>query len=405
MKNIIAGPSHVVRMQHAVANRNLAINVNSLEFIGLGGAPTWNPILFNKVKSTYSLGDNVSLIVGDFRFGNSIMQDGIDIAEAEKNYINVHREFISPAEDTKMYAYFIRGLENWKSHFKYLNAIPWTLIMRRAENLSIGIHLDDKGFYQHPSYNEHDVISLYCDKSYLRCLSVPYRLLNAFYIDSDLHPSTLGYMFLSKCIEKHNPVSSVYFCIKKLEKNLRYFFKEMNIPKKVNIFGDSVSLATLKKVLPVELCLNDIIYFSDNPSAECINIKLNSLKSNVTDICELATDDMGIINFPWDYLGFRSISKRHPDLNRLNPIGISMDGIKQIGYYNKFDAESFFDIGEKLTPTLRGMLFILSLASDLSDEQRMGVISRTLTNIHMKNNSSIFIFKSWLKSIFSRYCL
>lgn len=403
MKNIIAGPSHVVRMQHAVVSRSLTINVNSPKFIGTGGAPTWNAVLLDKVKFSYSSGDRVNYIVGDFRFGNSILQDGIDISEAKKNYINVHRENISPTNDAQMFAYFIRGIDNWKSQFKDLNVIPWTLIMRRAENLALGVHLDDKGNYKHPTYDELDVISSYCDKKYIRCLSVPYHIFNAFYIDSDLHPSTLGYMFLSRCIEKHNPVSSVYFCIKNLEKELRYFIKDMRIKKKINISGSTVALATLKKVLPVELCLNDIISFSDNPGSDSTNIKLIATNSDLAGISEQNKKEGDTIIFPWDFLGFRTISKRHPDLKRLNPVDVNMNSFKEIGYFNKFDADSFFDIGEKLTPTFKGMLFILSLASEMPDEQREDIISKTIDNIYSKKNPLLLIFKRWLSNRYPKY--
>ncbi len=51
--------------------------------------------------------------------------------------------------------------------------------------------------------------------------------------------------------------------------------------------------------------------------------------------------------------------------------GISEESVK----------DSFFDIGERLTPTIKGVLFIISLASSLNIKKKNEILEDTLIDI------------------------
>ncbi len=269
-----------------------------------------------------------------------------------------------------MCEFYLKGLDRWKSSYNGLYVIPWTLIMRRAENLKFSIHINTNMEYRHPVYNDFDLIKKYCDDDFIKCLSIPFNILNDFYIDSDLHPSTLGYMFLTKCIERKSPFKSIYLSIYHLNKCIRKFFSKMKIDNKIFISGESIAIPTLSKILPVDLCFSDLISLSSEPQSGRIHIKLMATNAIIEINQKQNEESDEVILFPWDYLGFNSISKRHPDLNRFKPDELELSNVRYVDYFNFFDSDELFDIGEKLTPTLKGFLFILSLASNLPHDRK-----------------------------------
>jgi len=288
--------------------------------------------------------------------------------------------------------------------------------MRRAENIYSQNHINSKGQYFHPIINEEEIIKKYCDASYIRCMKIPASMLRHFYIDTDLHPSTLGYMFLAKCILDNDPYESAYSSVKELKFYITDFFHKLDINKKIVVRGTSVSLSSLRKVLPVEYCLEDLISFDEITARNVFEINLQSLK----DIGDVNVNMKGpmrdIINFPWDYLGYETISTRHPDLNRLKPLPCQLPTSPEIEYFHLFKKDELFDIGEKLTPTLKGMLYIISLASNKSHVEKKKLIDECINKVYsfnailkdsdpilqeLKNGKQDSIFKKAISKLFS----
>jgi hypothetical protein len=175
------------------------------------------------------------------------------------------------------------------------------------------------------------------------------------------------------------------------------------------ITGDSVALSTLSKVIPFNKSGFDKFKscsYSDYKSNfkdlkhDMIVIELLSLESS-----KINSADRGhvSIKFPWDYLGFATISKRHVDLHRLKPTDMSLEGYKDIDCFEEIDQESIFDIGERLTPTIKGMLFIISLASNLDYKKKNKILEETLTDIFSSESKAEphnTILKGLFKKIF-----
>lgn len=387
MRDIIVGPSHVVRLEHLYKNKVIKKPSRDVVFIGRGGAPTWSKQLFELFVKTSGRDDKLHLIIGDFRFGNSIIEDVLDIDNSKINHINVTGRLISVENDLLMANLFIRGLSKWKEMRGDINFIPWTIIMRRADNIIKHSHVDEKGNYKHPQIDEVVILDKFCDPSFIRCLEIPVDKMCQFYIDGDLHPSTLGYMFILDMVKKHDPYKSINSSIMKLSLILNDFLNKIKIKKTILITGDSVALSTLSKVIPFNKSGFDKFKscsYSDYESNfkdlkhDMIVIELLSLESS-----KINSADRGhaSIKFPWDYLGFATISKRHVDLHRLKPTDMSLEGYKDIDCFEELDQESIFDIGERLTPTIKGMLFIISLASNLDYKKKNKILEETLTDI------------------------
>ncbi len=399
MKNLIVGPSHVVRMQHAKSSNCLPADIDEPVFIGMGGAPTWSDNIFNKVSESLDSGSKIHLILGDYRFGNNILAEGKDVLSQDKVYINIHGEFLTPENDRKMYGFYLQGLDKWRSSYPNINIIPWTLLMRRAENISTQHHVDVNGIYTHPTVNEEMLIGKYCEPSYLRCLEIPSSVLKNFYIDNDLHPSTLGYVFLTKCITKLDPHESVYASLKIVEFVISDFFKKLSIEKKIYITGDSVAMATIKKVLPFEYNLKNFLCFEKDHGVDYIEINIESVTSSLSNSNFSNAKDNNKISFPWDYLGFSAISQRHPDLKRLQPAPHTLPLSEPLSYYELFKSDEFFDIGEKLTPTLKGMLFILSLASRKPSNEKVAIINNSIKDMFSSVDHASFKYHESEQSI------
>jgi len=387
----------VVRMQHAFICNQPSLFPDIPIFIGMGGAPTWSKDISGRIDKSLSDNQPIYYISGDFRFGNTIIADGIDIECATKEYINVNGNYLSDLNDLKMYGFYLRGMDSLVAKFRTLKIIPWTLLMRRAQNISNGRHINELGDYAHPIYDEKNLIEKYSSYSYTKCLSISPKVLSQFYIDNDLHPSTLGYMFLSRCIGNDDPYQSIHYVVKHLNKCIKKFLLDLDIHKKINIVGCSTAFSTFKKVLPFEYGLDNLITINKELSNNDISINLLSLEE--TSKANFKISQSGEINIPWDYLGFMEISKRHPDLKRLKPEAEYFNYFSFSEFYSAFKVNDFFDIGEKLTPTLKGTLFILSMASKLSENKKVEIINEAINDIfHLKEESESMFIK--IKSFF-----
>lgn len=410
MRDIIVGPSHVVRLEHLYNNNIIKNSLKNVVFICRGGAPTWSFQLFKSFEECLKHDDATHLIIGDFRFGNTIIEDAADIYETEINHINVTGRLINDVNDLTMVGHFTDGLFKWKHYGVNVNFIPWTLIMRRADNISKRKHVNENGSYNHPQMDEVELIREFCNPGYVKCLDIPVEIISQFYIDGDLHPSTLGYMFILDMLKKNDPYRSLNSSIVKLSLVLDKYFKRLKLNKKVLITGDSISLPTLSKVIPFNKDGFENIRAYSHDDFTC---KFSDLKNEVFIIELLSLDstlkysiyanDCTTVRFPWDYLGYSTISRRHIDLQRLKPSEMSLEGISEESV-----KDSFFDIGERLTPTIKGVLFIISLASSLNIKKKNEILEDTLIDIFgAKSNKEhnkthlLVLLKNMLSKIYS----
>lgn len=388
MSDIIVGPSHVIRMEHLYKTKIVKPDGCVFSFIGGGGAPTWSRSIFTRLESIQKEKDSIHLIIGDFRFGNSITQLGVDISETNVNHINVNGSLISEENDRLMASYFVRGLKAWREKHNEVNMIPWTLLMRRADNILKNNYIDDNGTYKHPFIDEFHIINQFCNQSYLDCLDIPSDILNLLYIDSDLHPSTLGYMFISRCVNKEQPCKAIYESLGTLESTMKRLVKKLKINKKILITGSSIAIDTFSKVLPFDSKFLEFAVTHSSEHSQLSNeqrqaeyhiISLDSVSATMGT--SLASRIEGVIYFPWDYLGFKTISKRHKDLERLQPNDRELKHYNNISYFNIYEENSLFDIGERLTPTIKGALFILSLASEVNGNEKAKIIDESIDEL------------------------
>lgn len=201
MSLILVGPSHIPRIRHALECVGLPKPAEQILYLGDGGFPIWNKDLYDKCCAEFKPGDSILLIAGDFRFGNSVLtDDNCDLTKTcfFNGHTHVKRELCSIENDKLMKNLCLRALAKWKSRFgESIVILHWTLAMRTVKNRLSKLHTDIHGKYEHPTWNiDESVFSQ--EIPGLESLQSTSELstCNKLVIDNDLHPSTLGYLYI-----------------------------------------------------------------------------------------------------------------------------------------------------------------------------------------------------------------
>jgi hypothetical protein len=258
MKLFFVGPSHIPRIRHAIENVGIPRPAKEIIYLGDGGYPVWNKSIFERCCADFQPGDTILLIVADFRFGNSVLMSQ-DALTAENvfldGYTHVKRELCTLDSDLKMKQRCLDALLIWKKRFgEGLVIFHWTLAMRTAKNRLAHIHTDKEGKYTHPTWNINEDAML-GDVNYLDNIQTSSELdiCNAMMIDNDLHPSSLGYLYINGTARyrDHNlaiaSARSIYMAgLNALTSRLTKLSTKRTV-----ICGDSSAIVKLKKAIPL----------------------------------------------------------------------------------------------------------------------------------------------------------
>lgn len=214
MRLILVGPSHIPRIRHALEVVRLPRPIDDILYLGDGGYPVWKKSVYTECCDAYQKGDKILLIVADFRFGNSILIDeslSTEGAAFFDGHTHVKRDLCTPENDEKMKQLCVNALNAWKARFgDDVIILHWTLALRTVKNRLSRQHIDKDGNYRHPVWNidDPDFISDIHGLSSVQTAQ-DLGICNSLTIDNDLHPSTLGYLYIIACAATSNHEASL----------------------------------------------------------------------------------------------------------------------------------------------------------------------------------------------------
>jgi hypothetical protein len=193
---LVIGPSHIVRFEHAIKTRLIPDLAVSYKLLGLGGMPIWSPLISDllqtpKIDET----ERIFFLVGDFRFGNSILKDSIYPKPCSlEGHNGINGNLISDGADHLLYRLSLSFLDKY-SAFSHLRArfLFWDLCYRELSNSKQGRYQQD-GRYRHPVWNYSDVCKRYPKHGIESSAIVNDG--SALFIDNSAHPSVLGHSYL-----------------------------------------------------------------------------------------------------------------------------------------------------------------------------------------------------------------
>lgn len=324
MKLFLVGPSHIPRIRHAIENVGIPRPSKEIIYLGDGGYPLWTKSVFERCCTDFQPGDTILLIVADFRFGNSILmsQDNLTIENLFLDgYTHVKKELCTPDNDVKMKKRCLDALLIWKKHFgEDLVIFHWTLAMRTVKNRQARIHINKEGKYTHPTWNINEPAML-GNVNHLEDIQISSELdiCNAMMIDNDLHPSSLGYLYINGIVHyrDHNraiaSARSIYMAgLNALTSKLKKLSTQRTL-----ICGNSSALIKLKKAIPLStlraLSELGIVFRFDIqdlstaqelvPFEQIIFLSNRQLDSGSNQDFTLSSASSGtpeIVMFPWD---------------------------------------------------------------------------------------------------------
>jgi hypothetical protein len=182
---------------------------------GRGGAPIWSKTLFDQACIATKDGARIGVIVGDFRFGNSIALQVPPVPRDEicDGHRAITRAALTPAHDAEMFERGMAALRLWHHSFggkaRYLF---WDLFGRQVQDRISGRHMQD-GVYHHPVFNYAEVVAALPDLDIIDLaplLHLPMHQLQRLFIDGSLHPSQIGYLLLNSLFCEGQDALSAY---------------------------------------------------------------------------------------------------------------------------------------------------------------------------------------------------
>lgn len=258
MRLILVGPSHIPRIRHALEVVRLPRPADEILYLGDGGFPIWKKSVFEQCRTEYRKGDTILLIVADFRFGNSILEDeSYNISDSVffDGHTHVKRDLCTLDNDERMKTLCVNAINGWSKQFgDGLIVFHWTLAMRTVKNRLSRQHIDSQGKYHHPVWNIDDPV-FRSDVTGLSALQTSNDLgiFNSLTIDNDLHPSTLGYLYIIAyaTTEDHETALSLAKTIYMAGINTLSTKFYSVPPKRCVICGTSKVISSLLKMLPL----------------------------------------------------------------------------------------------------------------------------------------------------------
>ncbi|WP_237153014.1 hypothetical protein [Oryzibacter oryziterrae] len=200
----IVGPSHVVRWEHLLAIGSLPPPGCEVSFVHSTGAPLWDREVFEATADVAARTDSrIVLIIGDFRFGNSIVRDNLQprYGDLFSGYSHITSELIGARSDLEVRLRAEYALLLWrKTYGERLRMVYWTQAMRSVVDGLAGKHLNPQGVSTHPLWPL-DRYARTGDPIVPDLSAVLQRRPERYaklIVDNDLHPSAIGYSLLEK---------------------------------------------------------------------------------------------------------------------------------------------------------------------------------------------------------------
>lgn len=202
-KTLIVGPSHVVRWRNMLSFKEDGRAPQELHFIGFGGAPVWSAKNRAETMAVVNSYDRIVLLVGDFRFGNSICLSSVRPSEIfVDSPPGIVHAAISRENDEWLYNRSKKAIQAWCEDIpNKLTILFWDLLCRQIKDRLEGRHINGRS-YRHPTWNLESTLAHFSASAYdLRpILAEPMHEAMKLFIDDSVHPSQIGYEFMTNLI-------------------------------------------------------------------------------------------------------------------------------------------------------------------------------------------------------------
>lgn len=394
----VVGPSHVPRWRHVIENVGYPGPVGEIVYVGDGGYPVWNRSMLETVSRRYKPGDRVFLIVSDFRFGNARLRAGPIERTAifADGFTHVNRTLISLTNDLRMKSLALAALSEWRRVFgDDLLIFHWTLAMQAVQNRLDGRYVDMKGNYHHPLWNvgefsifANDVegIELFAEEDANR--------LKSLYIDRDLHPSPLGFLYMNEVLRTRNHVVSFSAAFQVYREAFGRLFEALSAGpvRRVAIFGDSCFIEVLQRIVPLEfrrkLEMFGVYILDYNRTTSLVNLfdlQLDEILfvSRIVGSHAECVEQVGLLRnkyqavarhvsvLPWEMM-FAFAVKRRGGYRSGIRTPLLADELASLQFAASLDfrwlieeggIDRFVDHGAGAGPTLAGVFYVLSTAA------------------------------------------
>ncbi|NUB28214.1 glycosyltransferase [Azospirillum brasilense] len=150
-------------------------------------------------------GGLIGVMVGDFRFGNSIFFKGGDSPDTvmQDGFLGIDIRAMTLEHDRKMLARGMAALKIWHQTFgNSARYIFWDLFGRQVHDRMGGRHISE-GRYKHPAFTYEDVVASLPDLDIVDLsplLKMPMHEVMRLFIDGSNHPSQIGYLLLNNLL-------------------------------------------------------------------------------------------------------------------------------------------------------------------------------------------------------------
>jgi len=410
----IVGPSHAVRLRHALATKQFLEFAIPSQIIGVGGMPIWSPRILKEIGLSYQDHD-VFFIVGDFRFGNLVLNDPKFSASypQEKEYLSIDKELINEKNDQILFDLCMTTIKALKLQLQgKLKLLFWDLSIREYENRSTGRY-QESGSYRHPVWNLENVLSQF------ETIAIDSRDVlkvgRQLYIDSSAHPSFIGWIYISQLINGNISVD-LSKLINTFGQALQRIFATNLKQDRVIITGNSKFTRVLEAYIQrqqFQLPLNWVIeplnkaFEADSvdhclyfPSLFTYEMDAQAIDNGITQVqkfySRLASKHKKVSVLFYDNWAFESISKRRDYLNKY--ISKHTEGLtanlenaicpKEQSYRitDSLEFEGMIELNNTLYPTLLGLLEIFYRATtDQNHEEVMLIYNELLAECYRNN--------------------
>jgi len=252
----VFGPSHVVRWHDHVKNGVIKSEFSSEQLKGQGGLPIWSKSLFQNASDKVNGGENIAILVGDFRFGNSICLENVNNKEILRDgFLSINPKAIREDYDLLLFNRSISALNLLQRTLgDQVTFIFWDLFCRQIQDRLAGNYIVEFS-YKHPIWNYQYIPKILPDLNQINLgalLTMPMHEVNRLFIDSSLHPSQIGYYFLNNLLgKKASALDSYRLAISQFEQELSASLPKALIQEE-KIFlltGNSIWIDTLIQIL------------------------------------------------------------------------------------------------------------------------------------------------------------
>lgn len=204
LQTIIGGASYVVRWQDNRKKGILTFPEDPTVFLGFPASPIWTNKLFMQINEFFIKDiSKILLFVGDYRFGNTLFSDNVPSNKIFLDgYQSISKKYINPEYDKQLLKRCEAALDRYSDTYgNNIQILHWALLGRQVFDRLQGRHIKEKK-YHHPIWN----LSTQMEKrgeNFLDLrplLKCPMDEVVRMFLDSDLHPTYIGYLFLEKSI-------------------------------------------------------------------------------------------------------------------------------------------------------------------------------------------------------------